>query len=105
MSFSSWPKVAALALLSLAAIAQQAQAADPADANAPVAPSAYISAFANYRTAAEEQATPDQVWRAANDAVREQDAHAGHAGMKAMDAAKPAPTADEHAGHHSMQGK
>lgn len=103
MSFSTWPKVAALALLPLAAIAQQAP--DATDAKALAAPSTYVSAYANYRVSFDEKSTPDQVWRAANDAVREQDAHAVHAGMQPMEAVMPAPKADPHAGHHNMQGK
>lgn len=88
MSYPSWPKAAVLAL---AAIARQAYPADPTDANAPIAPSAYVSAYANYRAPSDEKATPDQVWRAANEAVREQDT--------------APPKADPHAGHHTMQGK
>ena len=103
MSFSPWPRAAVLALLPLAAIAQQTP--DATDANAPVAPSAYVSAYANYRPSADQKSTPDQVWRAANEAVQEQDVHAAHAGMKPMEAATRAPKADPHAGHQNMQGK
>lgn len=105
MSISYWPIVAALALLPLAAIAQPVQAADPADAAAQVPHAAYLSAYAQYRTAADEPATPDQAWRAANDAVSEQDAHAAHGGKPSVGAAQPAATPDPHAGHHNMQGK
>ncbi|WP_194711981.1 hypothetical protein [Noviherbaspirillum soli] len=110
MSFSYWPKVAALALLPLAAMAQQAQQAGPADPNASVPASQYVSAFRDYRAVADGQGSPDETWRAANQAVANQDPHAGHMAAPhtasqavapaASPLAAPAP-ADPHAGHGS----
>jgi hypothetical protein len=123
MSFSHWFTVAALALLPAmlppAASAQQPlQQPDPADANAPVPASGYVSAFKNYRAAADEKASPDKVWRAANEEVQSQGEHAGHMKDPGPGNASPAtkadalegqqgqqrqaaPQADPHAGHDS----
>jgi hypothetical protein len=107
MSFSFWPKAAALALLPVAALAEQGQAVDPADANAPVPASVYVSAFADYRPSPDKQASPDAVWRAANEEFGRSDLHAGPVPMPA--AQQPGAVApDPHAGHrahHNMQGK
>ncbi|RJG03504.1 hypothetical protein D3878_19465 [Noviherbaspirillum sedimenti] len=71
--------VGVLASLPFAAIAQQTpQKPDPLAANAPVPASTYVSAFKNYQAAADEQATPDKAWRAANDEVAKLGGHAGH---------------------------
>ncbi|HEX8886164.1 MAG TPA: hypothetical protein VF797_16885, partial [Noviherbaspirillum sp.] len=76
MFLSHWSRVFALALLPLAAMAQQGQQASPADPDATVPDSTYISAFKEYRSATDAQATPDQTWRSANEAVAGKDAHA-----------------------------
>lgn len=118
MSFSQWITVAAVAFLPLAATAQQAQP-NPTDANAVVAETTYVSAFKNYLTTPDETATPDQVWRAANEQVAQGDPHAGHGAMPGMKA-QPHPHAghgasmatpkastaqpDPHAGHGTMPG-
>jgi len=105
MSFFHWPVVAALALLPLAALAQQAPQTGPADPDAPVPASRYVSAFSDYRAASDEQGSPDETWRTANQAVAGQDTHAGH-GASQTDApaaaplAAPAP-AGPNAGHGS----
>lgn len=106
MSFFHWSGVAALALLPLAAMAQQARQTGPADPNAPVPASRYVSAFRDYRAVGDEQGSPDQAWRTANEAVADQGAHAGHGAPKAgapaaAPPATPAPTATPapHAGH------
>ncbi len=119
MSISHWTIVAALALPPLAVTAQQTQPLlDPADANAPVQASGYVSAFKDYRTAADEKASPDKLWRAANEQVQREGeqgasmkgAAPGHAAPAANAPIPPgpqstpgqaAPTADPHAGHHS----
>ncbi len=98
------PKVAVLALLPAAAIAQQVQQFGPTDVNAPVPASGYVSVFENYRPAAEDQVSPVEVWRAANEEVARSDPHAGHMampGMKAQPAAQQTGSAqpDPHAGH------
>lgn len=109
MSLSYWRGAAVLALLPLAATAQQGEPAGPADPNAPVPAAQYISVFRNYRAAPDAQSTPDQAWRAANEAVAGRDAHAGHGPMPASAAgnAVPAPAtpapANPHAGHGGHQ--
>jgi hypothetical protein len=111
MSFPHWITVAAAAaFLPVAATAQQAQP-NPTDPNASVAATTYVSAFKNYLTTPEETATPDQVWRTANEQVAQGDPHAGHGGMSGMTTPAAAQQADPHAGHaghgrhHNMQGK
>lgn len=103
MSFFHWPGAAALALLPLAAMAQQAPQSGPADPDAPVPAMRYVSAFKDYRAAGDEQGSPDEAWRTANEAVADQGAHAGHGTAKAgapaaAPPATPAPSAP-HAGH------
>lgn len=115
MSVSHSILVAVVAVLPLAATAQQSRPADPANANATVSATGYVSAFANYRATPAENATPDQLWRAANEEITSQDMHGGHMGMPGMGPAKTetkadtpkanTPTADPHAGHRNMQGK
>lgn len=114
--------VAAAALLPLSAAAQ-VRPANPADANVPVPASSYTSAFRDYRSAAEDQPSPDKVWRIANEEVQNQGGHASHAPSGAASAPSGAsggnakgaagqqapvpPRADPHAGHHAPpnQGK
>jgi hypothetical protein len=120
MSFSYWITVAVVALMPLAASAQQSGHSNPAEANVPIPTPGYVSAFEGYRTTPDEQVSPDKAWRAANEAVKSDDAHAGHGSMPAMGAATSAPKAgasagdapeasvpqsDPHAGHHTRQGK
>lgn len=109
MQFSYWPMAAALAFLPAAAIAQQAQQLDPTDANAPVPASGYISVFENYRPAAEDQVSPVEVWRAANEEVVRSNPHAGHTlmpGMQAQPAAQQSGSIQSgpHAGHGKHMG-
>ena len=104
MQFSYWSIAAALAMLPAAAIAQQSQQVGPTDANAPVPASGYVSVFENYRPAADDQVSPVEVWRAANEEVARSDPHAGHMakpGMQAQPAAQQSGSAqpDPHAGH------
>jgi|GEM_PF-1677726 hypothetical protein len=80
----------ALALLPLAASAASPAASAPApsspqEAQAPVPATAYRSAFAGYRPAAEDDATPDQAWRAVNEKVGKA---GGHMGMMKMEGHK-----------------
>ena len=100
---------AAALTLPTAAIAQQAlpHAADP---NAATPAPAYVSAFSDYRAAADTSAAPDTVWRQANEQLIKQTGHAGHAGMDMRgmehEAAAPkssaSPPASEagHGSHH-----
>jgi hypothetical protein len=78
--------LAACTLLPLAAAAAPAQPQSaPQEAQASVPATTYRSAFAGYRPAAEEDATPDQAWRAVNDKVGKA---GGHMGMMKMDGHK-----------------
>jgi len=72
----------ALAVLPLAAAAQSQPKPAPQEAQASVPATTYRSAFAGYRPAAEEDATPDQTWRAVNEKVGKA---GGHMGMMKMD--------------------
>jgi len=104
MSCSFLPGVAALALLPLAALARQPH---PADAGAAVPATTYHSAFTDYRAAAADEASPDQIWRAANRAVAPADAQAAQTpppGSRQPEAPRPDPHAG-HGDHHTMQGK
>ncbi|MDB5853398.1 MAG: hypothetical protein JWR22_1439 [Herminiimonas sp.] len=113
MSFSNWVSVAALALLPLAATAQQPeqQQPDPSDGSASVPASTYVSAFKNYQAAASAEATPDKLWRAANEDVQTDTGHAGHAKASAQEVQRQpqadVPKAAPHAGHsgHNMGAK
>lgn len=87
MSFSHWITVAVVAFLPLAATAQQSQLPGPADASATVPAIGYVSAFENYRATPVEKATPDQLWRAANEEITNQDMQGGHMAMPDMEPA------------------
>lgn len=102
--------LAAAALLPAAAIAQQALP-DPTDPNAATAAPAYVSAFSDYRAAADSSAAPDAVWRQANEQLVQQTEHAGHGAMTmpgpeshapaaASGNNRPAPHADHGSHHH-----
>ena len=80
----------ALAALPPAAAASSTSAPAPSspspqEAQAPVPATSYRSAFEGYRPAAEDDATPDQTWRAVNRKVGET---GGHMGMMKMDGHK-----------------
>ena len=75
----------ALAALPLAAAAQSQPKPAPQEAQASVPATTYRSAFTGYRPAAEEDATPDQTWRAVNEKVGKA---GGHMGMMKMDGHK-----------------
>lgn len=88
--------------LSLAAHAQSPAPQDP-QAAVPAAP--YRSAFDGYQSATEDDATPDETWRAVNRKVGEAGGHQGHM-MKMeghavpMDKTVPVPAGhDEHQQH------
>ncbi|OEZ67435.1 hypothetical protein JAB5_36390 [Janthinobacterium sp. HH103] len=74
-----------LASLPLDAAAQSRPPSAPQEAQAPVPAATYRSAFAGYRPAAEDDATPDQTWRAVNEKVGKA---GGHMGMMKMDGHK-----------------
>ena len=77
MPFKQRLAVAALVCLPVAATAQHHSKHSPADAAAPVAASAYESAFKNYRASDVGSETPDKVWRRANDDMGQLGGHAG----------------------------
>ncbi|PKV44804.1 hypothetical protein CLU92_2157 [Janthinobacterium sp. 61] len=108
----------ALAVLPLAASAASPAASTPVpsapqEAQAPVPATTYRSAFAGYRPAAEDDATPDQAWRALNEKVGKAGGHMGmmkmeghkmegHKTPMAKPSAKPAPQPapqHQHEGH------
>ena len=97
----------ALAALPLAAAAQSQPKPAPQEAQASVPATTYRSAFAGYRPAAEEDATPDQTWRAVNEKVGKA---GGHIGMMKMDGHKmpmdkPSPKpADKSTPQHQHEG-
>ena len=97
----------ALAALPLAAAAQSQPKPAPQEAQASVPATTYRSAFAGYRPAAEEDATPDQTWRAVNEKVGKA---GGHMGMMKMDGHKmpmdkPSPKpADKSTPQHQHEG-
>ncbi|MDN2697923.1 hypothetical protein O0882_16545 [Janthinobacterium sp. SUN073] len=80
-----------LAVLPLAAAAQSTSA--PQEAQASVPATTYRSAFAGYRPAAEDDATPDQAWRAVNEKVGKAGGHMGMMRMEGhtMPMHKPSP--------------
>lgn len=89
MTRKLWVAFGALLAAALGAQAQQsAPKPDPADPAAAVPATVYSSALSGYTPAMKDGAPPpDQAWRAANDAVGGQSAHAGHS--------MPAPAAGE----------
>ena len=97
----------ALAALPLAAAAQSQPKPAPQEAQASVPATTYRSAFTGYRPAAEEDATPDQTWRAVNEKVGKA---GGHMGMMKMDGHKmpmdkPSPKpADKSTPQHQHEG-
>ena len=79
MPIPHWFAVVTLLSLPVAALAQNNPSApDPADPRAPVKQVRYESAFANYQPALNEEQTPDEVWRGANDEMGRLGGHVGH---------------------------
>jgi hypothetical protein len=74
-----------LAARPLSAAAQPQPHPPPQEAQAPVPATTYRSAFAGYRPATEDEATPDQNWHAGNEKVGKT---GGHMGMMKMDSHK-----------------
>ncbi len=123
MSISIWYLTGALALFPLAAAGQPMQQQhNPADANAPVPAPAYESAFNHYRAMADEDASPDKVWRAANTEVQNAASQSGQMAEPGSREAAPAatskksegaparkeaamPSVDPHAGHRGHHRK
>lgn len=79
MLFVHWTAVAALAACPLLAAAQNENSHPlPDDPAAQVPAFIYRSAFLSYRRAAEDGASPDQLWRKANEEMFGLGGHAGH---------------------------
>lgn len=103
MPLSPWLAIAVLAFMPLAAHAQQTtRHSDPADPNASVPASDYVSAFRNYRAAADAGEAPDKIWRTVNDTVGQLKGHAGHIAQD--HASGPEQAASEHHEHHAHEG-
>jgi hypothetical protein len=102
MTLKQWLAVGVLASMPYAASAQpSAQQPDPHDANATVSASGYESAFKNYQAAADEQESPNNAWRAANDEVAKLGGHAGHMKDHAPSSSAPPESAPlDHSKHH-----
>jgi hypothetical protein len=102
MTVKQWLAVGVLASLPFAATAQQApQQPNPLDANATVPASTYESAFKNYQSTADEQASPDKAWRSANDEMAKLGGHAGHMKDDAPPSSVPARAVPmDHSKHH-----
>lgn len=82
-----------------------APSADPADAAHSTAAPAYHSAFDGYRPSSDmaQSVRPSgDAWRAANDAVKNADMHAGHMQMQ-MPSPGAGSSGDAHAGHADHQ--
>jgi len=80
MSSRKWLALAAWALLPLAATAQEKHSSSTTPGTAAVSGSTleYRSVFADYRAFHEEKATPDKLWRSANEEMGILGGHAGH---------------------------
>lgn len=100
--------LALAACLPLAAFAQ-APAPAPHDAQASVPSIVYRSAVDSYQPVAEDEATPDETWRAVNRKVGDAGGHMGHM-MKGhkmpmtMPMTKPAAPEAPAKPHHEHQG-
>jgi hypothetical protein len=105
-----WFALGACAALPFAVLAEQKHPAyNPTDVHAPVIVVPYESAFKGFRTASDDEPSPDKAWRSANDEMGKLGGHAGH--MKAeqaqpatSSAVKSAParpdSAVDHSKHH-----
>lgn len=107
MKLTPWVAFGTLFAAALGAQAQQnAPAPDPADPSAAVPATVYLSAMSGHTPAMKNGTPPpDKSWRAANDAVGGQGAHAGHhapapAPSEAPRRIEPAAPAPEHHKHH-----
>lgn len=79
MPLPHWIAVAITATLPLSVAAQESNAQPyPDDPNLKVPPLVYRSALQDYRPMADEEKTPDKVWRSANEDLRQLGGHAGH---------------------------
>ncbi len=114
MLHSSWLAIAAIVLAPPAfAASDAAQENDPSSPAASTSSVHYTSVLESYRPVAEDDAAPDQVWRAANEEVGRIGGHAGY--MKTQEPSSPAahkqeapssqapkPATTNHGSHHGM---
>jgi len=107
MKLKLWVAFGTLLAAALGAQAQQnSRTLNPADPSAAVPVTVYASAMSGYTPAMKDGAPPpDKSWRAANDVVGGQTAHAAHqpqapATSDAPRRAEPAATSTEHHKHH-----
>lgn len=82
--------LAALGAPHAAHAGQSDRVSDPSDPAAPVPPLVYVSAFQEAPRTPDAGRTPDQLWRAANDALSAAPQHGGHAGHGPTQAVEPA---------------
>jgi hypothetical protein len=79
MPLAHWIAMAVLAMLPPAVAAQgKSKNVDPADSAVAVPPIAYRSAFKGDQPLSDPTESPQQLWRAANDAMSRLGGHAGH---------------------------
>lgn len=83
-------------------LAAHAQSPAPQDPQAAVPAVQYRSAFDDYQSATEDEATPDQTWRAVNRKVGEAGGHQGH--MMKMDGHTMPVSKPAAAEQHSHKG-
>ncbi|WP_334187086.1 hypothetical protein [Noviherbaspirillum sp.] len=119
-----WMAIATLAAAHGAVAAQEpSRPLNPADAAGPTAPMKYESAFDNYQQMQEGNEPSIEVWRAANNEMRELGGHAGHikgiapapsakaeskpaeAAASATPAEKAMPAGHGNHGNHGMDNK
>lgn len=108
MKHKLWLAFAALCAAALGAQAQQStRTPDPADSSVAVPATVYESVLSGQVPHATDKQTPDQAWRAANDAVAAQPGHGGHHSAAPApsqeaprQAAPVAPPKDQHKDQH-----
>ena len=107
MKLKLWVAFGTLLAAALGAQAQQnSRTPDPADPSVAVPPTVYASAMSGHTPAMQDGVPPpDKSWRAANDAVGGQAAHAAHQSQapapgEAPRRAAPAAASTEHHKHH-----
>ncbi|MBQ5946083.1 hypothetical protein [Massilia sp. ST3] len=102
MKLTLWAAIGALLAAPLAAHSQPTRhAPDPADPNAAVAPLVFESVIAVPPARDEAARTPDQRWRAANDAAGGLPGHTHDKGLPPP----PDPAPAGHGKHHHAGGK
>ena len=106
MKLKLWAAFGTLLAAALGAQAQQStRTPDPADASVAVPPTGYVSAMTNHSPTVKGGVSPDKNWRAANAAVADPSADAGHAshGAHAGHAGHGAHAGHAGHGNHASQ--